>query len=225
MHLLIVEDDARAATLLASDLAELGHSAAIAPDGRAALVQAAEGVFDAILLDIMLPHLDGVSVAQRLRAQSIELPIVMLTALGELDQRLEGLEAGADDYLVKPAAPSEIDARLKAIMRRLAGSGSSGVLRAGDIEINEIKHRASRAGRPLVLQNMEFRLLAELVRNADSIVTRQMLYQKVWNYDFEPRTNVVEAYVRRLRMQLNQADERDPIATIRGVGYMLTSSD
>lgn len=225
MHLLIVEDDARTATQLASELTGYGHSVSVAPDGQAALSMAADGGHDAVLLDIVLPRVDGLGVAQRLRLQGIEVPIIMLTALGDLEQRLAGLEAGADDYLVKPAAAAEIDARIKAIRRRLTRSDTTGLLRAGDIEVNEIRHRASRAGRPLVLQNLEFRLLAELVRHANSTVTRQMLYQNVWNYDFEPRTNIVESYIRRLRLQLNQPGERDPISTIRGVGYMLTSED
>ncbi len=225
MHLLVVEDDVRAAKQLVADLEELGHTAIVAPDGRAALALAGSGKFDGLLLDIMLPKVDGVGVARRIREQGSDVPIIMLTALGDLDQRLTGLEAGADDYLVKPAEPQEIDARLKAILRRAARSTQTGVLRAGDIEVNEVKHRATRAGRPLVLQNLEFRMLCELVRNANGVVTRQMLYRTVWNYDFEPTTNIVESYVRRLRQQLNQPGEADPITTIRGIGYMLRSEN
>jgi len=222
MRLLIVEDDERAARQLADDLEELGHETLLASDGRVALSYATDRKFDAVLLDVMLPHVDGVGVAKLLRDRKVDVPIIMLTALGDLEQRLAGLEAGADDYLIKPAAPLEIEARLKAIMRRASMNNESGIMRAGDIEVNEVKHRAVRGGRLLKLPNLEFRLLCELIRNANSVVTRQMLYQAVWNYDFEPATNVVESYVRRLRAQLMQNGESDPIVTIRKVGYMLT---
>ncbi len=225
MRLLVVEDDERAAKQLVADLGELGHEALVAPDGRVALSCVTDGKFDAVLLDVMLPYVDGVGVARRLRDQNLEMPIIMLTALGDLDQRLAGLEAGADDYLIKPAAPAEIDARLKAIFRRAARLNDSGIMRSGDIEVNEVKHRALRAGRILQLRALDFRLLCELVRNANSVVTRQMLYQRVWNYDFEPTTNIVESSIRHLRAELNGPGERDPITTIRGVGYMLTDKD
>ena len=225
MRLLIVEDDERAAKQLVDDLAELGHESLVALDGRSALSMATDGKFDAVLLDIMLPYVDGVGVARILRDRNLEMPIIMLTALGDLEQRLTGLEAGADDYLVKPAAPAEIDARLKAILRRAARSNETGVLRAGDIEVNEIKYRAMRASRLLKLRTMDFRLLCELVRNVNSVVTRKMLYQSIWNYDFEPTTNILESSIRHLRAQLSQPGERDPISTVRGVGYMLTDQD
>lgn len=225
MRILVVEDDARAANQLVADLAELGHEALVATDGRMALSRIASERFDAVLLDIILPHVDGVEVARLLRDRGFDMPIIILTVLGDLDQRLIGLEAGADDYLVKPVAPAEINARLKAIIRRATRSGESGVLRAGDIEVNEVKHRAIRGGRLLVLRALDFRLLCELVKNANSVVTRQMLYQRVWNYDFEPATNIVESAIRRVRAQLTEKGERDPILTIRGVGYMLTDKD
>ena len=225
MRLLIVEDDERAAKQLVDDLAELGHESLVALDGRSALSMATDGKFDAVLLDIMLPYVDGVGVARILRDRNLEMPIIMLTALGDLEQRLTGLEAGADDYLVKPAAPAEIDARLKAILRRAARSNETGVLRAGDIEVNEIKYRAMRASRLLKLRTMDFRLLCELVRNVNSVVTRKMLYHSIWNYDFEPTTNILESSIRHLRAQLSQPGERDPISTVRGVGYMLTDQD
>jgi two-component system OmpR family response regulator len=225
MQLLVVEDDAMAAKQLVADLAELGHGTMVAQDGRAALSLATDSKFDAVLLDVMLPYVDGVGVARLLRERGIDVPIIMLTALGDLDQRLDGLDAGADDYLVKPAAPAEIDARLRAIIRRAARTNESGVMRAGDIEVNEVKHRAVRAGRVLTLQNLEFRILCELVRNANSVVTRQMLYQTIWNFDFEPTTNVVDAHIRRIRQQIIQPGEEDPIKTIRGVGYMLADRE
>lgn len=220
MRLLVVEDDSRAAKQLVADMIELGHEPVVAEDGRAALASVANGRFDAVLLDLMLPFVDGIDVARQLREQKLDLPIIMLTALGDLDQRLAGLDAGADDYLVKPAAPLEIDARLKAIFRRALGLNQSGVMSAGDVDVNEIKHRALRAGRLLKLRTLDFRLLCELIRNANSVVTRQMLYERVWHYDFEPSTNIVESAMRHLRAELNQPGEDDPIMTIRGIGYM-----
>lgn len=225
MRLLIVEDDAPAAKQLAADMSELGHDCEIAVDGRAALNQATDARFDAVLLDCMLPFVDGVGVTALLRDRHIDVPIIMITALGDLEQRLLGLEAGADDYLIKPAAPAEIDARLRVILRRGATSKQSGVMWAGDIEVNEVKRSATRAGRALRVQNIEFRILCELVRNVNNVVTRQMLYQAVWNYDFAPKTNVVESHMTRLRGHLTKPGERDPIATIRGVGYMLSDKD
>ncbi|MET3827892.1 MULTISPECIES: response regulator transcription factor [Sphingomonas] len=221
MRLLVVEDDARTARLLVSDLADLGHDSVVAPDGRAALLQATADQFDAVLLDVMLPHVDGIGVARALRDRGVSVPIVMLTALGDLDQRLVGLDAGADDYLVKPAAPVEIEARIKAIQRRTARANDGGVMRAGDIEVNEVKHRAVRNGRVLTLPKLEFQMLCELIRNKNSVVTRQMFYRTVWDYDFEPATNIVESYIRRVRAQLCANGEADPITTIRGVGYMI----
>ncbi|OYY88623.1 MAG: DNA-binding response regulator [Sphingomonas sp. 28-66-16] len=225
MRLLIVEDDPRAARQLVADLAELGHDSEVAADGRAGIKLASAEKFDAILLDVMLPFVDGVGVAGLLRERGLDVPIIMLTALTALEERLSGLDAGADDYLVKPAAASEIDARLRAIIRRTARATGSGIIRVGDLEINELRHRVTRHDRVIVLQNMEFRLLAELARHAGNVVTRTMLYERVWKYDFEPATNVVESYIRRLRLQLNAAGERDLIKTIRGVGYMLTEAD
>lgn len=221
MRLLVVEDDARAARMLVGDLADLGHDCIVAADGRAALLHATEDPFDAVLLDVMLPHVDGIAVARALRERGVSVPIIMLTALGDLDQRLIGLDAGADDYLVKPAAPVEIEARIKAILRRTVRASESGVMRAGDIEVNEVKHRAVRGNRVLSLPKLEFLMLCELIRNKNSVVTRQMFYKTVWDYDFEPATNIVESYIRRVRAQLCADGEPDPVATIRGVGYML----
>lgn len=223
MRLLIVEDDSAAAKQLASDLAGYGHHCEIAGDGRAALIQATESRFDAILLECLLPFVDGVGVTALLRDRGLDVPIMMVSALADLDQRLICFEAGADDYLVKPAAPAEIDARLRVILRRGAGVQKSGVMWAGDIEVNEVRRSATRAGRALKLQNMEFRILCELVRNVNTVVTRQMLYQAVWNYDAAPKTNIVESHMTRLRNTLTAPGEDDPIATIRGVGYMLSA--
>jgi len=222
MRLLVVENDAREANRLVAELAGFGHDAMIAADGRVALAMAGDGEFDAVLLDRLAPFVDGLEVARRLREQGIEVPIIMLSALGEVEQRVAGLDAGADDYLVKPAATIEIDARLRAITRRAAKASESGLMRIGDIAVNEVKHRATRAGRGLELRKLEFELLCELIRNANSVVSREALYRNVWKYDAMPATNIVESYMRRLRGQLNRPGESDPIVTIRGVGYMIT---
>ena len=221
MKVLIVEDDYRAARLLVSALSEIGYETVVAENGRVALALASAQSFDAVLLDVMLPQLDGVAVARALRERGLNVPILMLTALGDLDERLAGLDAGADDYLVKPAEPLEIDARIKAIKRRAERTNETGVLRAGDIEVNEIKFRAVRGPRVLALPKLEFQVLCELVRNRNSVVTRTMFYSSVWGYDFEPATNIVESYIRRVRVQLTLDGEDDPIVTIRGVGYMM----
>lgn len=222
MKVLIVEDDYRAAKLLVSALSEIGYETVVAEEGRVALALASAQSFDAVLLDIMLPLLDGISVARALRERGLNVPILMLTALGDLHERLAGLDAGADDYLVKPADPLEIDARIKAIKRRAERANETGVLRAGDIEVNEIKFRAVRGRRVLALPKLEFQVLCELVRNRNSVVTRAMFYSSVWGFDFEPTTNIVESYIRRVRVQLTLDGEEDPIVTVRGVGYMMT---
>ncbi len=223
MRILVVEDDPRAAKQLTADLTELGHETITTADGRAALAIATDDRFDAILLDVMLPFVDGVGVATMLRERSVDTPILMLTALGDLDDRLAGLDAGADDYLVKPAAPAEIEARIRAILRRANRANDTAIMRLGELEVNEIKHRATRAGRLLILQNLEFKVLCELMRHAEGIVTRQMLYHSVWHFDFEPATNIVDAHISRIRTQLTQPGETEMIKTIRGVGYMLTA--
>jgi two-component system OmpR family response regulator len=224
MRLLVVENDAREANRLVAELAAFGHDAMVAADGRVALAIASDGAFDAVLLDRLAPYVDGLDVARLLREQGIDVPIIMLSVMNDVEQRVAGLDAGADDYLAKPAATVEIDARLRAITRRAAKTGESGLMRIGDIAVNEVKHRATRAGRGLELRKLEFQLLCELVRNANAVVSRETLYRNVWNYDVTPTTNIVESYIRRLRGQLNRPGERDPIVTIRGLGYMITDA-
>lgn len=218
---LIVEDDRPLAELLARQLDLFGHRAVIVHDGRAALDRVFSDAFDLIILDWILPTLDGVTVLQRLRQAGVAIPIVMLTALGQSSNKVEGLNAGADDYLVKPVEPEELNARLHALYRARRWTSDAGdTLSAGDIVVSPTKFRAWRAGQPMELPNIEFRLLTEFVRNAGTVLTRPMLLERVWNYDFEPATNVVEAYIRRLRIKLTEHGD-DPIITVRGVGYRL----
>lgn len=221
MRLLIADPDARAAHHLADALGAFAHEAVVAGDGRTALALATQERFGAALLELILPYVGGVEITQALRERGLDLPVVMLSVHGDLSDRIAALDAGADDYLVKPIAAIEIDARLRAIQRRAARTGGHGVMRAGDIEVNEIKYRAVRGGRTLALPKLEFHMLCELIRNKNAIVTRDMFYRNVWRYEAEPATNVVESYIRRLRAHLNAGGEPDPIETIRGVGYML----
>ncbi|WP_260597309.1 response regulator transcription factor [Sphingomonas endolithica] len=222
MRLLIIEDDQPLATLLARDLATLGHESVIIDNGRDAFALVARDRFDGIVVDrLLIGSMDGVSVIRWLRDAKVEMPIIMLTAYGMRDQKIEGLDAGADDYLVKPVDAAELDARFRAIMRRPTDTLQSGILRAGDIEVNVHMHRAWRAGRSIEVQKQEFKLLTELVRNAGGVMTRAMLIETVWGYDFDPKAKIVDSYVKRLRDALHIEGLPDPIETVRGVGYMI----
>jgi two-component system, OmpR family, response regulator len=221
MQILIVEDDPALAAFLREGLGGSFDGVTLVEDGRAALDAALAGTFDAIVLDRMLPMLNGMDVMRELRVARIRTPVIMLTALGSLDDRIEGLEAGADDYLVKPFAIGELIARLNALVRRRHTDAAAEVLRAGDIELDLVGHKVRRGKRIIPLQRREFGLLAELVRNADRAVTRTMLLERVWNYNFDPRTNIVETHISRLRAKLNEGGETDPIVTVRGGGYMI----
>jgi len=223
LNLLIVEDDEALALQLAEQLRLTGHSSIVVQDGRRAIEAVAGTQFDAIILDRILPGMDGIAVLRSLRDNNILTPVIMMTALGQSRQKVEGLDSGADDYVVKPVDPAELNARLQALVRARGWveRGSDETLRAGDLLVSPTRHCAWRNGKALNLQKIEFKLLTELVRNADSTVTRAMLLERVWNYDFEPATNIVEAYIRRLRIKLTEYGGDDPIKTIRGVGYML----
>jgi two-component system OmpR family response regulator len=220
-NLLIVEDDEPIAELLARQMAVFGHSVTIVGDGLTAIDRIGNQAFDIILLDRILPGVDGVTVLERLRAAGVTTPVLMVTALGQSSNKVDGLNAGADDYLVKPVDPQELNARLHALHRaRHWESDGKDTLRAGDIVVSPSKIRAWRAGQPMELPNIEFKLLTEFVRNAGSVLTRPMLLERVWQYDFEPTTNIVDAYIRRLRIKLTEHGD-DPIVTLRGVGYRL----
>ena len=223
MHVMVVEDDEETAAYIARALGEFGHLVQVARDGRDALFEATGTPFDVIVLDRMLPVLDGMSFLRRLRAEGIMTPVLMLSALGGLDDRVEGLEAGADDYLVKPFAAIELNARLNALARRPAVLDDPGILNVGDLELNLFQRQVRRAGRVILLQPREFAILAELMRNADRVVTRTMLLERVWDYHFDPKTNIVESHVSRLRTKLNEGFADDAITTLRGAGYIVRS--
>lgn len=219
MHLLIVEDEPIAAGELANDFNVYGHSSVVARDGRDALFIAEAERFDAIVLDLMLPLIDGIEFVRRLRNRNDQTPILMLTALGDLAHRVEGLETGADDYLVKPAAPSELNARLGAIVRRSAAYSGTEKLRVDNIELDVIRQSVRSDNRSVQLQPIEFRILRELMLHSGKVVTRSMLLEKVWGYHFEPGSNIVDLHIHKLRAHLRESGIVDPITTVRGAGY------
>ncbi len=221
MRILIVEDDADTSRFVARGLTELGHQIVTSADGRDGLFQATEGGFDALVVDRMLPGLDGLSLVKALRATGDTTPVLMLTAIDGIADRVDGLEGGADDYLVKPFAFSELAARLMALGRRPVASVQPARLEVGDIVLDLDRRTATRAGRRVALQPREFVLLAELMRNPGRVMTRTMLLERVWDFDFDPKTNIVETHLSRLRSKLNAGFDFDPIETVRGAGYMI----
>lgn len=222
LNVLIVEDDLDLAETLAAQMQDFGHRSTRVDNGHKALAAVTEDAFDVMILDRVMPVMDGVTVLENLRAAHVNLPVLMLTAFGTANQKVEGLEAGADDYVVKPVDAVELNARLNALVRARQWSHDDGdTVKAGDILVSPTKYRAWRDGTALDLPHTELRLLTELARNAGSVLTRPMLLEKVWNYDFQPATNIVDTYIKRLRKKLMEHGGDDPITTLRGVGYML----
>lgn len=221
MRILIAEDDETTALFIARNLQELGHDVMRSATGPDALAQARGDAFDAIVLDRMMPGLDGIEVLSRSRAAGVSTPILILTALGRTEDRVHGLEAGADDYLVKPFAISELVARLNAIVRRGAAGDSVTSLRVGPLVMDILRREVRHGGRLIVLQPREFRLLEELMRGAGRIVTRTMLLESVWGFHFDPQTNIVETHVSRLRGKLALGGASHVIETVRGAGYRM----
>jgi two-component system OmpR family response regulator len=219
VKLLLVEDDAQTANHIVQGLSGHGHAVEIAADGAAGLARARDGDHAALIVDRMLPQLDGLSLVRRLRAEGRKTPVLMLTTMSGLDDRVEGLEGGADDYLVKPFAFSELLARVHAITRRAAPDVT--VLRVAGLEMDLIRRSVTRDGVAIDLQPQEFRLLEYLLRNAGRTVTRTMLLENVWDLHFDPRTNVVETHISRLRAKLQRCFAGELIHTLRGAGYIL----
>ncbi|MCE3004640.1 MAG: response regulator transcription factor [Xanthomonadaceae bacterium] len=223
MRILIVEDDPNTASFVAKGLREAGHAVDHARDGREGLYLATGEPYDAIVLDRMLPGLDGLALLQALRAAGHATPVLLLSALGEVDDRVAGLKAGGDDYLAKPFAFSELAARLEALSRRPRGGASAQTqLRVGDLEMDLLARGVRRAGRGVDLQPREFRLLEYLMRHAGQVVTRTMLLEGVWDYHFDPQTNVIDVHISRLRAKVDRDFPRPLIHTVRGAGYMLS---
>jgi two-component system OmpR family response regulator len=223
MRVLLIEDDPHTAAFIGKGLREDGHTVDHAGDGKQGLFLATTETFDAIVLDRMLPALDGLVLLQTLRGAGNRTPLLLLTALGEVDHRVEGLRAGADDYLVKPFAYSELSARLDSIVRRNREDAQREPTRlaVGDLELDLLARDARRAGKRIELQPREFRLLEYLMRQAGRVVTRTMLLEAVWDYHFDPQTNVIDVHISRLRQKIDHGFERPLLHTVRGAGYRL----
>lgn len=221
MRVLVIEDDKETAQFLHKSLKESGHSADVADDGAQGLTMAQEGDYDVLIVDRMLPEKDGLSVISELRSEGDHTPVLILSALGEVDDRVKGLKAGGDDYLTKPYAYTELLARVEALTRRVAPGEQETRYVVGDLELDRLSHRVTRAGENIILQPREFRLLEYLMKNAGQVVTRTMLLENVWDYHFDPQTNVIDVHVSRLRAKIDKNFETPLLHTVRGAGYMV----
>jgi len=221
MHLLLIEDDAEAAKYLAKGLRESGYTVDIAANGRDGLFQATEEQYELIIADRQLPHIDGLTIVQMLRKQGSKVPVLILSALGSVDDRIEGLRAGGDDYLTKPFAFGELLARIEALLRRGQGGSAVTRLKVGDLDIDLLGRTVTRAGKRIELTTKEFQLLEFLARRQGQVVTRTMLLEGVWDLHFDPQTNVIDVHMSRLRNAVDREFPRPLIHTVRGAGYVL----
>ncbi|MET4129730.1 response regulator transcription factor [Roseovarius sp. MBR-6] len=221
MKLLVVEDDRTTADYILGGLRQEGHVVDHIENGREALTQAMDAVYDVLVVDRMLPGLDGLSLVRALRGARVTTPVIFLTTLGGVDDRIEGLNAGADDYLIKPFAFGELSARIHALARRPQIRAEETVLSAGDLSVDLIRRRVTRAGTEIDLLPREFALLEHLLRRKGRVQTRTMLLEAVWDIGFDPQTNVVETHISRLRAKVDKPFGRDLIRTVRGAGYMI----
>jgi two-component system OmpR family response regulator len=220
VHILLVEDDVELAGLLRSQFREHGYQVDHFADGDSGLASACGAEYQVIVLDRMLPRLDGLSLVRELRARGVLTPVIYLTTMSGIDDRVQGLEAGGDDYLVKPFAFAELLARVRVLSRRPANANDAPTrLTVGSIELDLLKRTVARAGTPVDLLPQEFRLLEYFARNPDRVLTRRMLLENVWGIHFDPQTSVVESHISRLRSKLNHGCESDVIQTVRGAGY------
>jgi len=226
MRILVIEDDAGVASFIIGGLREAGHTVDHATDGKDGLFLATTGDYDALIVDRMLPNVDGLTILRTLRASDNSTPALILSALGDVDDKVKGLRAGADDYIGKPFAFAELMARLEAITRRPAREGSDEIteMQVANLHINLLSREVTRAGQSINLQPREFRLLEYLMRNHDQVVTRTMLLENVWDYHFDPQTNVIDVHISRLRRKIDKDFEPTLIHTIRGAGYKLSES-
>lgn len=221
MRILIMEDDLEAAAAMARGLSEAGFETVHAPDGEAGLAAARQGGFDVMVVDRMMPRTDGLTAVAALRREGDQTPVLFLSALGEVEDRVSGLKAGGDDYLIKPYAFAELIARVEALCRRRETGSVNTVLKVGDLEMNLISREVRRAGQEIDLQPREFQLLEFLMRHAGQSVTRTMLLEKVWEYHFDPQTNVIDVHISRLRGKIDKGFDRAMLQTVRGAGYRL----
>ncbi len=225
MHILVIEDDTSTAGYLEKGLKESGHTTVHAGDGKGGLFLAMEGDYDVLIVDRMLPGIDGLAVVQTLRAASNQTPVLILSALGEVDDRVKGLKSGGDDYLVKPFAFSELLARLEALARRKDIARTKTEHQVGDLIMDLLSRTVRRAGRTIDLQPREFRLLEYLMRHAGQVVTRTMLLEGVWDYHFDPQTNVIDVHISRLRSKVDKGFGYPLLHTVRGAGYCLRAPE
>ncbi|HZB92887.1 MAG TPA: response regulator transcription factor [Stellaceae bacterium] len=223
MKLLVIEDDSEAAAYIAKGLSESGYVVDHAAEGRSGLFMASSGSYDALIVDRMLPGMDGLALIAALRAAEIRTPVLILSALGAVDDRVKGLRAGGDDYLVKPFAFRELLARIEALLRRGTSGSATTRLKVGDLEMDLLTRGVTRAGQELELLPREFRLLEFLMRHAGQVVTRTMLLENVWDYHFDPQTNVIDVHVSRLRQKIDKGFAKPLLHTVRGAGYCLRS--
>ncbi len=221
MHILLIEDDIEAGKFLVKGLRESGYAVDHVTGGREGLERALAGKFDLIITDRMLPQLDGLRIIQHLRAAGLATPVLVLSALGTVDDRIRGLKAGGDDYLTKPFAFDELLARIEALLRRHTAGGSSARLKVADLEFDLLTRRVTRGGRPIELTTREQKLLEFMMRRAGQVVTRMMLLEGVWDLHFDPQSNLVDVHISRLRQAVDRGSDRPLIHTVRGSGYVL----
>ena len=225
MRVLVVEDDVETASFISKGLAEAGYVAEVATDGKEGLVRAMSEDYDAAIIDRMLPHVDGLSIVETLRKTGKDVPVLFLSAMGNVEDRVQGLRRGGDDYLTKPFAFSELLARLEALLRRRGTESVETVLHVSDLEMDLLARRVRRAGQEIELQPREFRLLEYLMRHAGQVVTRTMLLENVWGYHFDPQTNVIDVHISRLRQKIDKNFDPALLQTVRGAGYCLRAPD
>ena len=221
MNVLLVEDDKSVADYVSEGLTAAGYSVRYAADGETGLEMASSGQFDAMVLDRMLPGLDGIGLVKRLRDSGDHTPILILSALGEVDDRVAGLQAGADDYLAKPFSFAELQARLEVLFRRRAIDVAQTIIEVGDLHMDLLSNKVMRAGQAIQLQPREYKLLEFLMRHAGQVVTRAMLLEHVWGYHFDPQTNVIDVHISRLRQKIDREFDQPLLETVRGAGYRL----
>lgn len=224
MRILIVEDDEQTSAYLAKGLRESGQIVDAVRNGKDALLRAADDGYGVLIVDRMLPGMDGLSLVKALRAAGVATPILMLTAMGAVEDRVAGLEGGADDYLVKPFAFAELNARVNALARRQPLQEETSVLTVADLRLDRLRRTVARGERPIELQPREFRLLEELMLNAGRIVTRTMLLERVWDFHFDPGTNIIETHISRIRSKIDRGSDTPLIHTVRGAGYVIDAA-
>jgi two-component system OmpR family response regulator len=221
MKILLIEDDREAANYMMQALDEAGHVSHHASDGETGFAMASSMDYDVLVIDRMLPRRDGLSIIEQLRVEGDKTPVLILSALGEVDDRVKGLRAGGDDYLTKPYAFSELLARIEVLARRSAPSEAATSYQVGDLSLDRLSRKVERGGEPVLLQPREFRLLEYLMRHAGQVVTRTMLLENVWDYHFDPQTNVIDVHMSRLRAKIDRGQKSALLHTVRGAGYMI----